>query len=322
VYLITALAASSTTGVNQRKMVQGEVALQPAPPFPYGMFATGTGCAAVTLGGGATTDSFSSANGPYNQQTNASNTGGDVGSNGNTLAKGGATIGGSVGSPVSPAIQGACPATLSVNGSNAGMIQDAGGLNQLLTFPTQVIPTPTIANTTGPSYSQSNQPPNPLPPGNYGEISLSSHMSLTLNPGVYNVTSLSVTGQATLNISGAVTLNIVSTSNTSPLDLEGGGFTNTTDIASNFQINYAGPTGCSANPCGSLKVAGGQNAYMVLDAPNSLVTLVGNSNFYGAVIGNQIDASGGARFHYDRNTKSPVPSNSYYSLISFRDLPY
>jgi Tfp pilus assembly protein PilX len=320
VYLISALAASNTTGVNQRKMVQAEVALQPAQPFPYGLFATGSGCGAVTLGGGASTDSFSSANGAYSN-SNSSNTGGDVGSNGNTLAKGSSQIGGSVGSPVTPAVQGACPATLTTTGG-AGMISDAGHLNQLLTFPPVVIPTPTIANTTGPSYSQSKQPPNPLPPGNYGDISLSSHMNLTLNSGVYNVTSLSVTGQATITINGAVTLNIVSTSNTSPLDLEGGGFSNTSGIASNFQINYAGPTGCSVNPCGSVKVAGGQNAYMVLDAPNTAVTLVGNSDFYGAVVGNQIDASGGARFHYDRNTKSPVPSNSYYSLISFRDLPY
>jgi Tfp pilus assembly protein PilV len=320
VYLVTALAASSDVHRKMRKMVQGEIGLQPAAPFPYGLFATGNGCGAVTLGGGATTDSFTTASGQTYSGTHT-NTGGDVGSNGNTLVKGGSSIGGSVGSPVAPASQGSCPATLTVNG-NGGMVQDPNNLNQLLTSPVEIIPTPTVPNTSGTSYSTSNPPPNPLPPGNYGNISLNSSMNLTLNAGVYNMTSLSVTGQATVTINGAVTLNIVSTSNTSPLDLEGGGFTNTSGIANNFTINYAGPTGCTTNPCGSLKVAGGATSYLILDAPNSAVTLAGNSDFYGAVIGNTIDAQGGAKFHYDRNTKSPVPSNSYYSLISFRDLPY
>ncbi len=57
-------------------------------------------------------------------------------------------------------------------------------------------------------------------------------------------------------------------------------------------------------------------------SPNATVTLRGNVDIYGSIIGNTINNAGTPGFHYDNNLKSPVPSNSYYSLISFRDLPY
>src|SRR5260370_40611761 len=61
VYVITSLAVS---GSSTRKMVQAEVALDPAQPFPYGLYATGTSCLhpALRLNGGGNcnpfTDSF------------------------------------------------------------------------------------------------------------------------------------------------------------------------------------------------------------------------------------------------------------------------
>lgn len=313
VYLITALAVTKS---GARKMVQGEVALNPAQPFPYGLFATGSGCGALSLGGGAKVDSYNSANGPYSK-SNSSMTAGEYGSNGNTLVNGGATIGGSVVSPINPPSTGTCPSTLSVNGNSGGMYQDPGNLNQLLTIPLQNVTPPVIANTTGPNESNVST----LPPGNYGDIKMTKG-TLTIGPGTYNVTSMSLSGQAVLSISGAVTINIVSTSNTTPLDLEGGGVTNDSKIASNLQINYAGTSPCNTTPCGTLKVSGGNNGYMIIYAPNSDVMLKGTSDIYGSIIGNQIDDSGGVNFHYDTNTQSPLPSNGYYSLISFRDLYY
>jgi hypothetical protein len=176
--------------------------------------------------------------------------------------------------------------------------------------PAPIIPTPVIANTAGPNKSN----PSTLSPGNYGDITLNAHNNLTLASGTYNINSLTLTGQATLTVTGAVTLNVVGSGVTTVVDLQGGSVTNTSGIAQNLQINYAGT--------GNINVAGGSATYLVVDAPNANVQLVGNSDIYGAIVGKQISNSGTPKLHYDRNTKSPVPSNSYYSLLSFRELFY
>src|ERR1700751_6361921 len=96
--MINALAVSSTGAT--RKMVQAEVALPPAQPFPYGMFATGTNCPALTFSGGGNsnpaTDSYNSKNGAYGGN-NQFNTGGSVGAIGGVSLNGHAQIGGNVG---------------------------------------------------------------------------------------------------------------------------------------------------------------------------------------------------------------------------------
>jgi hypothetical protein len=308
VYMITALAVTKT---GARKMVQGEVALNPAQPFPYGLFATGTGCGAVTLSGGATTDSYTTANGGTYQSTKTS-TGGDVGANGNVYLSGSSWIGGAVGSTITPSMVGSCPAApMTINGGSGGIIgYPTSTVNIIQPISTVTVPTPVIANLTGPNQMN----PSTLSPGNYGDIKLTSNNNLTLASGTYNINSISISGQATLTITGAVTLNVVGSGVNVPIDLEGGSVTNNSKIASNLQINYAGTS--------TLKIAGGSATYLTVDAPNANVQLTGNTDIYGAIVGSTISDTGGAAFHYDRNTKSPVPSNSYYSLVSFRELYY
>src|SRR5207245_9322558 len=114
---VTSLRVTPISGA--RSMVQAEVGLPPAPPFPFGLCATGTGCGVVTMAGGATTDSFTSAGGG-DYATNHTNTGGDVGANGNVSMSGSRTqVGG--GSGVPNATTGACPAGLATPGG-AGML--------------------------------------------------------------------------------------------------------------------------------------------------------------------------------------------------------
>src|SRR5262249_8604624 len=82
VYVLTSRGVSGIN--NTRKMVQAEVALDPAQPFPYGLYATGTACPSLNLNGGGNsnpfTDSFTTANGGTYNTTNTP-TGGDVGGN-------------------------------------------------------------------------------------------------------------------------------------------------------------------------------------------------------------------------------------------------
>jgi type II secretory pathway pseudopilin PulG len=314
VYVITAFGTSGKNSSDARKMVQAEVALQPSQPFIWGLFATGGGCGAITMGGGATTDSYTTANG-QTYQSSHTNTGGDVGSNGNVLASGSVTIGGAVGSPITPSVVGGCPgAPLTLNGG-AGFYKgadDPSGTDKIVSIGTQTIPVPNVP-VISPIPPTPKKYASPLAPGNYGDISLQSHDNLTLTSGVYNVNSISLSGQATITIIGAVTLNVYG-NGTTPIDLEGGSVTNASGIASNFQINYAGT--------GTVKVAGGASTYLTVDAPEAAVRLVGNTDIYGSIIANTINDGGGAHFHFDRNTIAPVPSASFYTLLSFRELFY
>ena len=311
VYLLTSLAVNPISGA--RRMVQAEVALPPAPPFPFGLFATGTGCGVVTMAGGATTDSFTSAGGG-NYATNHTNSGGDVGANGNVSMSGSPTqVGGGIGVP--NATTGACPAGLTTAGG-AGMLPPPGQ-NRLFAGGPYTMPVPPPPNplppTTALSFGHSG---GALVPGTYGNISASANGTVIVAPGTYNIDSITLTGNAALVISpaGAVVFNVAGQSNPAPVDFTGGSISNTSGIANNFQINYAGT--------GSVSLSGGSGSYMILNAPNAAVSLTGNSDLYGAVIGRTISDTGGTKFHFDRNTKLAPPSTGSYSEISYRDIAY
>src|SRR5713226_139240 len=311
VCLLTSLAVNPISGA--RRMVQAEVALPPAPPFPFGIFATGTGCGVVTMSGGATTDSFTTAGGG-DYAANHTNTGGDVGANGNVSMSGAPTqVGGGIGVP--NASTGACPAGLTTSGG-AGMLPPPGQ-NKLFaagpyTMPVPPPPSP-LPPTTPLSFGHAG---GALVPGTYGNVSASANGTLILAPGTYNINSITLTGNATLVISpaGAVVFNVAGQSNAAPVDFTGGSISNTSGIPNNFQINYAGT--------GSVSHSGGAGSYVTVNAPNAAVSLTGNSDLYGAVIGRTITDAGGTKFHFDRNTKLGPSSTGSYSEISYRDVAY
>lgn len=348
VYVLTSLAVAPN---GARKMVQAEVAMVPSQAFVYGLFATGTGCGAVTLNGNALTDSFTTAGGGT-YATTQSNTGGDVGANGNVTLNGNAAVGGSIGvlpvSPATTATQGPC---LSANGTpqnnytdnapNGGIVQNTNNnlitLTQPVNFASPAAPNPAPQNVayTPPACGNGNGKGNGngngggnssslcMVPGTYGNINIASSTSLTFAPGVYNINSISITGQASVDINanppGQVVLNVAGNGFTDgvtqPVQLAGGSVSNTTGIANDFQIIYGGTQ--------PITVTGGSSAYMVVYAPKSPVTIAGNGDLFGAVLGNTVSNSGNAKFHYDRNAKlTTVPSNGPLTMISFRDVNY
>jgi hypothetical protein len=312
VYLITSLGVSAS---GARKMVQAEVALTPSSPFPYGMYATATGCGALTLSGGATTDSFDSSKGSYVATKNQNQ--GDVGTNGNVTLNGSTTkVGGSIAYQNFPADN--CPAGGYTTTGGAGMV---GGqtppntqivLSAPFTFATPPAPNPPPPTTTV-SYKKNGAN---LVPGTYGSIAQTAGGILTLAPGVYNINSLTLLGNATLAVSppGQVVLNVAGQGGGTVVDLTGGSISNTSLIANNFQINYAGT--------GTIALAGGANSYVVVNAPNAAITLHGGTDFYGAIVGSTINDQGGVTFHFDRNDKLAPPSDGRYNLISFREIAY
>jgi hypothetical protein len=317
VYMVTSMAASSSGST--RRMVQSEVALSPAQPFPFGIFATGTACPSITFSGGGNsnpaTDSYSSKNGTYGGG-NLFDTGGDVGANGGISLTGHAQIGGEVAVPSlaavppNPCVGGDYSTTGSAGTYNPGNaypsnVPVAAGP---YTFPTPPDPIPAPPNT---SYNGSLN----MVPGTYGNISLSGQQTLTLTPGVYNIYSLSMSGQSTVTVSpaGAVVLNFPSASQT-PISISGQGIASADNIPNDMQINYGGT--------GAVSLSGNGASYAVVDAPNAGLTVSGNGDFYGRIVGKTINYSGNGKFHFDTASALAPQSNGGYILISFREITY
>jgi hypothetical protein len=323
VYMITALAVSSTGSA--RKMVQAEVAQPPAQPFNYGLYATSTACPALNFHGGGNsnpaTDSYNSKNGNYGGN-NQFNTGGSVGAIGGVSLNGHSQIGGNVGVQSLPG-QGAqfpCPGGDYLTNGGAGIYNPNGNGNNnpnpnvlvQLSQPPPSFPTPPDPSPM--PTANSPQPTNPAVPGTYGAISTNG--VLTLAPGVYNIYSLSVgggNGAITVNPPGTVILNFPSTNNGAVISIAGQGIVNP-GVPNNFQINYPGT--------GTISIAGKGSESAVVDAPNSNLSVAGNGDFFGRLIGGTIDYGGNGKFHYDTATMLRPTNNGGYQLLSYREITY
>jgi hypothetical protein len=334
VYMITALAVSSTG--TTRKMVQAEVAQPPAQPFTYGLYATSTACPAINFHGGGnqnpSTDSYNSKNGAYDSNGNKFFTGGSVGAIGGVSLSGHSEIGGNIGVQSLPgSAQFPCPGGDYVTSGNQAGIYNPNGNgnnnpnpNQLVqlsqpppSFPTPPDPSP-MPLRTSPTPSSACVPPATgtcAVPGTYGAISTNS--TLTLAPGVYNIYSLSVgggNGAITVYPPGAVILNFPSTNTGTVISLTGQGIVNPTNIPNNFQINYGGT--------GTVSIGGQGAQYAIVDAPNSNLSVAGNGDFFGRVIGGTIDYGGNGTFHYDLASALRPTNNAGFTLISYREITY
>ncbi|MHC5009618.1 MAG: DUF7305 domain-containing protein [Planctomycetota bacterium] len=117
-----------------------------------------------------------------------------------------------------------------------------------------------------------------------------------LTGGTYFFSSISITAHARIIVKGPSKIYV-----TGPVDIGGGGLINDSGVAANFQL-YAHPHPLppdTIQPDADVKITGGAEAYMVVYAPSRPVELRGNTDFYGAVVGEMISVSGNASFHYD-----------------------
>ena len=315
VYMITALAVTLR---GARRMVQQEIAQTPTGGFPYGLFATGHGCGALTMGGGAQTFSFNAAsqNPPTNPPSNISTSGGNVGANGNMNFNGTNT---QVNGTSSSAIGGIG----NCNQGNGITVSGGAGYGSASTIPIQNLPVPPLPNplpptTSCPTYCYSGA--QTLSPGAYGNVNITSGATITLTggtpsaPAIYTLNSISLGGGSTIVISGTVVLNIAGVGQQNPVNFTGGSFQNNTFVPSNFVINYGGSN--------NISLTGGSAAYAVVNAPNANISFSGGSNFYGQAIGATITNTGGTNVYYDQSLNTPGPNNNSYYEISMRELSY
>jgi len=135
------------------------------------------------------------------------------------------------------------------------------------------------------------------------------------NPAVYTMNSLNMGGGANLVITGPVVINFAGVGVTTVVDMTGGSFSNTTNVPSSFVINYGGSD--------AMMLTGGNDAYAVINAPNSDLTFRGGSNFYGQAIARTIDDQGGTNFYWDLSLVPPPPTNTTtFAEVALRELSY
>jgi hypothetical protein len=271
----------------------------------YAAFATGGGCGALNFHGNNTqTDSYSSAAALVAGSPGISNSGGNVGSNGNLTEGGGADIYGTLSTPrvgIGNCSAGNVSALSSsggatVNGHNPPQAGDILQLPQTVTLPAPTVPAGV------PTTSFSGNGVTLLNGASVGNVTVNAHSTLTLGaPGVtsvINMNSLTINGNADLVILGTVILNIVGTGQATPVDFTGGSVSNSSFDPTTFQVLYAGT--------GNIKLNGGAHTTALIYAPNAAATFNGGGDFYGAVVANTIDDTGGARVHYDRRLSSEL----------------
>ncbi len=151
-----------------------------------------------------------------------------------------------------------------------------------------------------------------LPPGAYGNLSISGNANLHVSAGTYNINSFQEqSAQSSLIIdSGPVIFNVTGNNvSGAVVDLTGNSVQNPSLNPMNFQILYAGT--------GTVKLAGNSQAAALLYAPNASFSFTGQGSWYGAVIGHSLTDMGGAAIHYDRRLQRNAYTVGNYMLSSF-----
>jgi len=121
-----------------------------------------------------------------------------------------------------------------------------------------------------------------------GDFSLNAGEVYDLPPGTYYLRNVTLNGGATLNISGPTTLYVTGT-----FRREGGCYVNNnTQLARNLQILSTGP---------KIDISSDNPFYGVIYAPQSHITLNGDADLFGAIVGNTLKVNGSGTAHYDES---------------------
>ena len=140
--------------------------------------------------------------------------------------------------------------------------------------------------------------------------STANYQTITLAGGTYCFKSITLQSHASLQVSSLVNLYL-----TDVFDASGGTVVNTTGVASNLKLfdSLVSTYKNNGTPNNPIQLSGGQQTAMAVYAPNAAVTFSGNSNFFGAVIADYVDDSGGTPIHYDGALENVLGSGAQLS---------
>ncbi len=278
-------------------------------PFADGVHGRGV----ITLLGNASTDSYDSRNGAYNVGGNRHLNGdvstdrtgtGSVDMNGNSTVNGEVLVG-----------PGGNTSTDISLGPNSDITNDPGQ--------------PTM----GTEAAVRNMPLSQIPAGipNSGALSISGNSIRDLGTGTYWFTSISITGNALLRVTGAVKIYV-----SGSIDIGGNGIATAGNLPPNLFIygTAADPGSPTVNVCTSVHIHGNGDLYGAVYAPSASITVDGNGSVFGSLTGNtvRINGSNGARFHYDEalgnlgrfvtTSTSTTYTTTGYTRYSWREIAF
>ncbi len=295
----------------------------------YAAYATKADCAVLEFSDHSFTDSFDSSIGPYAKTH--TNMRGDIALNGNAKLRGQVVINGSVYTPV-PRISDHCDKGIpGITLAGNAVVKGIPTYEKLA--PVSFAMSPLTRVSAGPSDLKVTSDKTLVPDGTspqYRNIVVDGNATLTLKPGIYNINSLKLKGNATVVAEGPVILNIAgqNSQKQSPSsdnnnrkhddnsddqnqgeDEGSGDMIKVLDFSGKTAIRTGAPSG-NPNPAdllivywgaGEIDLADQSLSYGVLYAPNATVKLKNRADWYGAMVVNDLDAAGQTAIHYDLN---------------------
>jgi len=284
---IGTITSTSTFLGNQKQIV---VSVTPIKETPFQQATCG--CTSINLNGAGTVDSYDGSVMTYEDPSNPVTNSGDVVSNGD-VDLGGATIlgdivaGGNLSGNNSSNVSGS--ATL---GGNAAAM--SGTVNNGITSNVTPVPSPCDCNaididTEVAQAAASNN--NSLIDPAYltgTDFNIQGQVTTTIPAGTYYFTSFQTGGDASININGQV---IIFFSGSGPFKFTGQGIFNPTNNTGNLRI-YSNST-AEIDLQGSSQFAG------TIYAPRAPISLSGQTEVYGSLIGQVSIMNGAVGLHYD-----------------------
>ena len=168
---------------------------------------------------------------------------------------------------------------------------------------------------------------------NLGTINLSSAGTQTINAGSWQVNAVSIANAATLTINGTVSLYIlgnVTVANGGMIKIPTGSALTVYVGGPTMNLSGAGVINSIVQPVNdewfglpTLTTATFQNGTSFIGAfyaPDTAISLLGNTQIYGAMIGSNIVMTGSAGVHFDDSLKSGGGGGGGYSIASWREM--
>ncbi len=325
---ITGLGGLAGAG-NATVEVSSIIERQTVPAYRYAAFATYNGCSAITWGGNAGTGSYDSTAALVAGVPVVANSGGNVGTNGNLAEMGNAVVNGTLSTPRSGV--GNCTANNVTALTTTGGATVTGGLVQLpqaiqMPNPAPINPLPPttamnlnscpggVLYCTAAGSNTTITPPSASSVVQLGNVTISSNTVLTLNPGIYEINSFSMAGNAQIVVGGGgpVIIRVAGTGITAGQDafkIAGNGLSNPSYDPMDFQVVYGGT--------GNVRLTGNGASAATVYAPNAVASITGNGTLYGAVIANTVTDMGNARVAYDRRLEQTALTSGNPTMTTF-----
>jgi Tfp pilus assembly protein PilX len=174
--------------------------------------------------------------------------------------------------------------------------------------------TASVTGATTPAASARTLPALTIPAGavNLGAINLSGIATQTLTAGTYKASSMSITNSGKLIIDasgGAVNLFV-----TGAISAAGAGIVNGSGLPKNFSLAQIG----GAN----VTISNSSDFFGTVYAPDSALSMPGDSVLYGGFIGKSINVPNSSRIHFDQSLRTlPGGSGGPLKLVAKWTLP-